>query len=208
MDLTRSGYVVNGLLDALRGNAMLVVVHLLDLPAPVCLVDGALHGVGHLVGVHDDAALNVPRRPADGLDQSGGRTQEALLVSVQYGDQAHFREVKALTQQVDPHHNVVNPEAQVAQDFAALQGVDLGVEVVGLDTDLSQVVGELLGHPFGQGSHQTAFSLFGPEVDLVEKVVYLSGGGLDLDGRVDKPGGSDDLLDDLLARARTHRGRA
>ena len=62
--------------------------------------------------------------------------QVAFLVGVQDGDQADLGQVEALAQQVDADDDVVDAEAQVAQDLDALQRVDLGVEVVGADAHL------------------------------------------------------------------------
>jgi len=48
---------------------VLSVVRLLDVPSPICLADGLLHGVGGGIGVHDDVAIGVAGRPAYGLDE-------------------------------------------------------------------------------------------------------------------------------------------
>src|SRR5690606_22033582 len=64
----------------LRGDAVLPVVLQLDLPPPAGLLDGRPHGVGDLVGVEDHPAVDVPGRPADGLDEGGLGAEEALLV--------------------------------------------------------------------------------------------------------------------------------
>lgn len=88
-------------LDRLGRDAVFEVVGLLLLAAAVGLGDGALHRAGHAVGVEDDAAVDVARRAADGLDQGGLGAQEALLVRVEDGDQAALGDVEAFAQQVD-----------------------------------------------------------------------------------------------------------
>ena len=50
-------------------DAVLLVVGYLLFAAAVGLVDGALHGVGHVVGVEDGAAFEVAGGAADGLDE-------------------------------------------------------------------------------------------------------------------------------------------
>ena len=70
--------VADILLDALRRDAVLGVVGLLLVAAAVGLGDGALHRAGHLVGVEDDAAVDVAGGAADGLHQRGLGAQEAL----------------------------------------------------------------------------------------------------------------------------------
>jgi hypothetical protein len=84
-----------------------------------------LHGVGHLVRVEDDLALDVARGPARGLDQRGLGAQEALLVRVQDGHQRDLGQVQALAQQVDADQAVEVLAAQRAQDFHPLDGVDV-----------------------------------------------------------------------------------
>ena len=74
----------------------------------------------------------------------------------------HLGQVEALAQQVDADDDVVDTQAQVAQDLDALQRVDLGVQVVGADAHLLQVVGQVLGHLLGQRRHQHALAAVRP----------------------------------------------
>ena len=113
---------------------------------------------GDHVGVHDDVALDVAGGAAYRLDQAVAGAQEALFVGVQDGDQRHFGQVQTLAQQVDAHHHVVDAQAQVAQDFDALQHLDLVVDVVGLDAHFFEVVGYLLGELGAQGRDQRALA--------------------------------------------------
>src|SRR5690606_7401384 len=55
--------------DAARHDAVLLVEGNLFGAAPFGLVDGPLHRAGDVVGVEDGLAVEVARRPADGLDQ-------------------------------------------------------------------------------------------------------------------------------------------
>ena len=71
-----------------------------------------------------------------------------------------------------------------------------------LDAHLDQVVGELLGHPLGQRGDQARARPCSTRCDLLQQVVDLALGRLDLDRRVDQAGRPDDLLDDLLGCAR------
>ena len=107
-------------LDRFRRDAVLGVVGQLLLAAAVGLGDGALHRAGDLVGVEDDAAVDVARGAADGLDQRRLGAQKALLVGVEDGDERAFRDVEALAQQVDADQHVEGAEAQVADDLDAL----------------------------------------------------------------------------------------
>ena len=108
---------------------MLGVVGLLQGAAALGLGDGRAHGVGDGVGVQHDEPVHVARGAAHGLDQRRRRAQEARLVGVEDGDELHLGQVEALAQEVDAHEHVVLPEAQVAQELDAGDGVDVGVQV-------------------------------------------------------------------------------
>ena len=71
--------------------------------------------------------------------------------------------------------------------------------MLGLDSHLSKVVGELLGHPLGQSGYEAALSPAHSLGDALQQVVNLPLGRLHLHDRVDQARGPDDLLDDLCA---------
>ena len=66
-----------------------------------------------LVGVHDDAAVDVARGAADRLDQRRLAAQEAFLVGVEDGDERHLGQVEALAQEVHADQHVVLAEPQL-----------------------------------------------------------------------------------------------
>ena len=189
---------------------MLLVVRHLDAPPTVRLANGPPHRIGDGVGVHDDGAVDVARRPTDGLDEGLLGSQEALLVGVQDGHQGDLGQVQPLPQQVDAHHHIVVAQTQVAQNLHPLDGVNLRVEVVHLDSHLGQVVGQVLGHPLGEGGDQCPLAPADAPVDLPDEVVNLASGGLEDDLGIHQARGTDDLLHHLLALlqfVRPRRGR-
>ncbi len=102
--------IVDVALDALGRDAVGLVVGGLLLAPPVRLGHRALHRARHLVGVEDDAPVDVARRAADGLHERRLGAQEALLVGVENGDQRALRNIQALAQQVDPDQHVEGAE--------------------------------------------------------------------------------------------------
>src|SRR5687767_8370545 len=60
---------------------------------------------------------------------------------------------------------------------------------------LLQVVGQVLGHPLGEGRNEHAFIPFLADADFVEQVIDLAAHRPYLDFRIDEPCRPDDLLD-------------
>ena len=108
------------LLDAFRRDAVCGVVFLLLLAPAAGFRHGAFHRAGDAVGIEDDAAVDIARGAADGLDQARLAAQEAFLVGVEDGDQRAFGNVEALAQQVDADQRVEGAEPKVADDLDAL----------------------------------------------------------------------------------------
>src|SRR5690625_1839887 len=77
------GDVGDPLAQRRRVDAVLLVVRQLLGPAAVGLLDRLRHRVGHGVGIHVHLARDVTGGAPDGLDEGGGRAQEALLVRVE-----------------------------------------------------------------------------------------------------------------------------
>src|SRR5260221_6256288 len=196
--------------DAGRLDTVLRVPRDLQVPPPFGLVDRLVHRRGPPVGVHDHAPLEVTGCAADDLDERALRPEVALLVGVEDRDEGHLGKVDALAQEVHPHHDVVHAEPEVAQDLDALDGLDLGVQVVDLDPHLPEVVREVLRHLLRQRRDDRPLAALDAEVDLREEVVDLPVGRPDVDLRIDQAGRADDLFDQdrralQLVRSRCRR---
>ena len=137
---------------------MLGVVFDLQLAPALGFVDRDAHGVGDPIRVHVDPTVGVARGSPDRLNQRARAAQETFLVRVQDRDQADFRQVEPLAQQVDADQHVELTGSQIAQNLHALEGVDVGVQVAHPDPELRVVLGQLLGHALGQGSDQHALA--------------------------------------------------
>ena len=65
------------------------------------------------------------------------------------------------------------------------------------DAQLGQIIGQVLGHSFGQRRHQRPFPPSNPLADLADQVVDLSLCWFHDHFRIDKSRGPDDLIHDL-----------
>ena len=190
-----------GFADGLGFDALGAIMGDLFFPAAFGFVDGGLHGAGDGIGVEDGFAVGVAGGAADGLDEGACGAEEAFFVGVEDGDEGDFGEVEAFAEEVDADEDVEFAEAQVADDFHAFDGVDVGVEVADADVVFHEVVGEVFGHAFGEGGDEDAFLGGDAEADFAEEVVYLAVRGADLEFGVEETGGADDLFDDVVAGA-------
>ena len=113
----------------MRFDAVILVVLHLNGAAATRLVNGQTHGIGDLVGVHQNLARHITRRTPDGLNERAMVAQEAFLVCVKNGDKRHLGQVKALAQQVDAHQRVELAHAQIAQDLDTVERGDVRMHV-------------------------------------------------------------------------------
>ena len=191
--------VGDALAHAFRGDAVCGVVGGLLFAAARRLRHGALHRAGDRVGVQDDAAVDVARGAADGLHQRGLAAQKAFLVGIEDGDQCAFRNIEALAQQVDADQRVERAKAEVANDFDAFDGVDVGMHVAHPNALLVQIFGQILGHALGQHGDQRAIALLRHRAHLADQVVDLHARRPHVDRRIDQAGRADHLLGEHAA---------
>ncbi len=95
--------------------------------------------------------IHIAGRAPNRLYQRVPRTQEALLVRIQNRNQGHLRKVQPLSKEVDSDNDVDFPQAKIAKDLDAFQGVHLGMQVLSLQICLNQEVRQLFGRLLGQG---------------------------------------------------------
>ena len=152
---------------------MLFIVGKLHCAAARRLVDGLLHGVCNLVGIHYDSAVEVSGRTSDSLRQRSVAAQEAFLVGIEYGHKRYFRQVEAFAEEVHADKHIEFAGPQPVENPDAVKGVDIAVDVGSLYADLCQIVVQLLGHALGQGGDQHSLVTLDAQIYLMEKVVDL-----------------------------------
>ena len=195
---------LHGALDAARGDAVLFVVG--DLAGAAVLGDGheRLHAFCLGVGEAIDLAVHVTRGAAGGLDEGGLAAEVAFLVGVEDADERDLGQIEAFAEQVDADQHVELRGAQGAEDFHALDGVDVAVEVADLQAHVFEVIAEVFGSAFGQRSDQDALVFFHALAAEFEGVVDLVLEREDGDARVEQAGRADDLFDDERRAAGRH----
>jgi hypothetical protein len=192
--IDRVGDVVDAGFYALGRDAVGEVIGDLLFATPVGFGEGAFHGAGDLVGIEHDAAIDVARGAADGLDEGGFRAEETFLVGIENGDEAAFGNVEAFAEEVDADQNVERAEAKIANNFNAFDGVDVRVHIAHPNALFVHIFGEVFGHLLGEHRAEGAVALVDGLADLVDDVVHLMGGGADFDRGIDEAGGANDLF--------------
>ena len=67
-----------------------------------------------------------------------------------------------------------SPLRKRAQNFHALDGVNLAVQIADVDADVAQVIGQFLRRALGQGRDQRAFFFVGAFADFLDQIVDLA----------------------------------
>ena len=184
-----------GAFDYLAGyNAVFKVVAYLFFAVAVGFVYCTLHAACDGVAVEDGFAVDVTGGAADGLDEGAVAAEESFFVGIEDGDERHFGEVEAFTQEVDAYEDVEDSHAEIAHDFDTFEGVDVAVDVFAAYAEVDEVGGHLFGHAFGEGGYEYAFVFGDGFFYFVEEVVDLADGGTHFDNGVEKTGGTDDLF--------------
>src|SRR3989338_8377341 len=93
------------------------------------------------------------------------------------------------------HQHVEFPHPKLADDLHPFERVDLGMEVLDADAEVPVIIGQVLGHPLGEGRDEDALAPTAPPTDFAQEVVDLPSRRSDVDRGVDEAGGADQLLD-------------
>ena len=188
--------LLDGALGGGGGDAVLGVVVGLELAAVTGDGEQGLDALGLLVGKEDDFSGDVAGGAAGGLHEGGLAAEEAFFVGIEDADEGDFGEVEAFAEEVDADEDVAVALAEGAEDFDALDGVDVAVEVADFEADVAEVVGEVLGGAFGEGGDEDALAALDALAAEFDGFVDLAFEGFDGDDGVEEAGGADDLLDD------------
>ena len=109
-----------------------------------------------MVGVKDDAALDVTGGAASGLDERSRRAEKALLIRIENRDERDFGQVESFAQQVDADEDVELAFPEPLQNRHALNRVDVAVQILDADSGLMQIVRQILGRTLRQRRHENA----------------------------------------------------
>ena len=101
------------------------------------------------------------------------RSQESFLVGIENRHQGNLRNIQPFAQEIDADQHIELAQTQIADDFNALDGIDVRMQVTHAHAVLTQIIGQFLGHALGQRRHQNALLTRGALADFAEQVVHL-----------------------------------
>ena len=104
----------------------------------------------------------MPRRAARRLDERSLAAQESFLVRIENADERNLRKIETFAEQIDADQNIEIGRAQSAQNFDALDGVDVAMQIAHFQSDIAQIIGEIFSGAFRQRCHENALTLFDP----------------------------------------------
>src|SRR5207248_10462817 len=108
-------------------------------------------------GEEHHLAVHMSRCAARGLNKRRLAAQKSFLIRVENADERNFREIETFTEQIDADQDVEVGGAQSAQDFDALDRVDVAVQIAHFQSNITQIIGEVYGGPFRQRCHENSF---------------------------------------------------
>ena len=107
------------------------------------------------------------------MDEGGLAAQETFLVRIQNADQGNFGKIETFTKQIDSDENVEIGCAKAAQDFDALDRVDVAMQVAHFQSDISQVIGQIFGGSFRQCRYQYSLAFFHTLTAKFDRIIDL-----------------------------------
>ena len=155
-----------------------------------------MHALRDLIGEENDFAIDVTRGAAGGLNERSLAAQKSFLVRIENADERNFRKIETFAEQIDADENVEVGRAQSAQDFHALDRVDVAVQITHLQSDIAQIIGQIFGRAFRQCRDENALALFFHALPAkLDRVVDLMFERFERDPWIEKSGRANDLLD-------------
>lgn len=98
------------------------------------------HGGRYGIRIHNHLALRVAGRAANRLDERRFGAQEPFLIRIEDGNERYLWDIEPFAQQVDANEHIKFALAQVADNFHALNGIDIVVHITHLDAGSLEVI--------------------------------------------------------------------
>src|SRR5262249_51194556 len=186
---------LDGAPDSLRRDAVFFVVfHLLRAPV-LRNRHERFHALRGCVGKENNFTVDVARRATCGLDERGLTSQKSFLVRIQNADKRNLGKIEPFAKQIDSDENVEIRCAQCAQNFHALNGVDVAMQITYLQSDIAQIVSEIFCRSLGERRHKNALAFFYALTTQLNRLVDLILELLHRDLWIEESGRPNDLLD-------------
>ena len=153
---------------------MFLVVFELDHASAVRFAERSLHGIGHLVGVHDHGSVDIASRTSDRLDEARPDRRKPSLSASRIATRATSGRSRPSRSRFTPMRTSYSPRRRSRRIWTRLEGVDVRVQISRTDAELEEVVGEILGHLLRERGHQHALFVCGGVLDLANEIVDLT----------------------------------
>ena len=175
---------------------MFLVISKLYGTAPLGLLDSETHGVGNLVGVHDNSAVEISGGASYCLCQRPMAAQESLLVGVENCHKRYLGKIEPLTKEVHADKHVVGTGTQVVEYADTVERIYIAMYVSGLYAHPEHKLVKFFGHTLGKRGNKHTFAALDAQLYLLHQIVDLVETRTHVNYRVKESGRTYKLLHD------------
>ena len=179
----------------LRRDAMLLVVFHLFRAAIFRDRHERFHALGDLVGKQNHFAVDVARGAPGGLNQRSLAAQKSFLVRIEDADEGNLGKIETFAKQINADQNVEFGRTQAAQNFDALNRVDVAVQIADLESDITEIIGEIFRSALGQSRDEHALVFLHALTAKLNRLVNLIVERFEGDFWIEQSSGTNDLFD-------------
>ena len=137
--------LLHGAADGLRRDPVRFVIFHLFHPPIFRNRHERFHAVRDLIGEQNNFAIDVTRSAAGGLDERRLAAQKAFLVGIENADERDLGKIETFAEQINPDEDIEVSRTQSAQNFHALDRVDVAMQIAYFQSDVAQIIGQILG---------------------------------------------------------------
>ena len=153
---------------------MFFIIFHLNLTAAPRLINSHLHRVRNRVRIHDNMPFCISRGTPDRLDQGCLRTQEAFFVRIKDRHKCDLRDIKSLTEKVDPDKHIKYIQTHIADNLCTFQCIHIRMQIFHPDAHFSHIIRKILCHTLCQCCNKNFIFLGDLFVDLADQIIDLS----------------------------------
>ena len=150
-----------------------LIILLLDSPTAAGFFNCCLHGIRHIIGIHDNMSLCVTCGTSNRLDQGCFGTQEAFLIGIQNRNKRNLRNIQSLAQKVNTNQHIKHIKSHIPDDLCPFQCINIRMQVLHSDSHIFHIISQILCHPLRERGYQHLIVFLRLPPDLRNQIINL-----------------------------------